>query len=136
MMGCYGFLIVCDLTDPASMDNLIEFVELIRRVRNIDDETPFPAVLCGNKVDLTTKRKISLDELRNFSKKYINGCPVFETSATSSLNVKDSFIQLVRECLKQRERAAKPKEKKPRKSSFLSSSGSAEAKSDLDAFVG
>lgn len=135
MRACFGFLMVFDLTSRSSLDNLVEFIEEIRRVKDLDDDEPFPGVLCGNKLDLCEhkSRQVLIKDMQEFSKKYLNNSPIMETSAITGHNVKESFFKLVREVRKARERMTrKPKVKKQKW--FESSAASEEKEEDLEAF--
>jgi GTPase KRas protein len=143
MRNCFGFLMVCDLTSKHSLENLVEFIEEIRRTKDIGDDEKIPIVLCGNKHDLcesdaqkravTVEGSAALTSLHGFSVHYLNNCPVFETSAKSGKNVQEAFFQLIRECRKVKEKtpAAKPKKK-----GIFESSGTSDIDEDLKVFSG
>ncbi|KAM9992960.1 hypothetical protein ACTFIY_010398 [Dictyostelium cf. discoideum] len=89
-----GFLIVYDISDRVSFEKTSELVDQIKMVKDVES---FPMVLIGNKCDLDSEgqRKVSITEGNDLSKFY--GCPFFETSAKTTLNVESTFFQLVRE---------------------------------------
>jgi GTPase KRas protein len=137
MRHCYGFLIVFDLTNKSSLDNLEEFVKEIRNVKDIAEDDPFPCVLVGNKVDLCpNQRQVAFKDAQAWSKKFLNDAPVFETSALTNVNVEESFFQLVRECRRYKGNLPKKPEKPRRKSKlgFGSVSSQDDADSDLHKF--
>jgi len=62
------------------------------RLKN--SEKKIPIILCGNKCDLISERKIPKLEGENLSKNW--GCLFFETSAIRRINVEEIFNNLVR----------------------------------------
>ena len=54
-----GFLLVYSVTDPQSLDELMELREQVLRIKDTDR---VPMVLVGNKADLTEDRVISVEE--------------------------------------------------------------------------
>ncbi|CAF0728089.1 unnamed protein product [Adineta steineri] len=87
-----GFLLVFDVTDAESFQDLNELYEQILRVKN--GGTNIPAILVGNKIDLAERRKVPLEEAeqkaRSWSIRYI------ETSAKTKHNVDKVFCELMR----------------------------------------
>ena len=69
-----------------------ELSELVLRTK---DATSFPMVIVGNKKDLEHERKVTEGDGEGLAKEL--GCPFFETSAKTRLNVDDCFTALVRE---------------------------------------
>ena len=73
--------------------------------------------LVGNKCDLEQERQITMSEGQELAKSF--GCPIFEASAKTRVNVEDAFYQVVREIRKARNVAKssdknnKHKKKKP-----------------------
>jgi GTPase KRas protein len=69
-------------------------------------------VLIGNKCDLESDRQVTTQEGQDLAKNF--GCPFFESSAKTRINVEESFYQLVREIRKeiQGEQSSKKKGKK------------------------
>merc|ERR1712072_1093341 len=87
-----GFLCVFAITSRSSFDEITSFREQILRVK---DEDKVPMVLAGNKCDLEDERQVTTAEGQDLAKGF--GCPFFETSAKSRINVEEAFYQLVRE---------------------------------------
>lgn len=86
-----GFLLVFSLTDHASFDEIPKFQRQILRVKDRDE---FPMLMVGNKSDLESQRRVSLEEAQNFSRTL--GIPYIECSAKLRINVDQAFHELVR----------------------------------------
>lgn len=84
-----GILIVYDITDKKSFEGVNMWINSINKVREIGTE----CLLIGNKIDLEQSRVVSTKEGEELAKKY--GIPFIETSAKSSLNVKEAFVQII-----------------------------------------
>lgn len=56
-------------------------------------------VLIGNKCDLESDRQVTTQEGQELTKNF--GCPFFESSAKTRVNVEESFYELVREIRKE-----------------------------------
>ena len=87
-----GFLCVYAITSRSSFEEIDGFREQILRVK---DEDHVPMCLAGNKCDLNDDRQVTTAEGSDKAKSF--GCPFFETSAKSRINVEESFYDLVRE---------------------------------------
>jgi len=87
-----GFIMVYAITSRSSFDEIASFREQILRVK---DKDKVPMVLVGNKCDLETERQVTTGEGSDLAKSF--GCPFFESSAKTRVNVEESFYQLVRE---------------------------------------
>eukprot|EP01104_Vermistella_antarctica_P019428 TRINITY_DN75_c0_g1_i1.p1 TRINITY_DN75_c0_g1~~TRINITY_DN75_c0_g1_i1.p1 ORF type:complete len:207 (+),score=68.99 TRINITY_DN75_c0_g1_i1:60-623(+) len=107
-----GFLCVYAITSRSSFDEITSFREQILRVK---DEDKVPMVVVGNKSDLEEERQVTTAEGQDLAKSF--GCPFFETSAKTRVNVEESFYQLVREIRKENagkaDASKKTKKKKP-----------------------
>uniref|UniRef100_A0A0N5AMN7 small monomeric GTPase n=1 Tax=Syphacia muris TaxID=451379 RepID=A0A0N5AMN7_9BILA len=92
-----GFLLVFAVNESKSFENVAQYREQIRRVKDSDD---VPMVLVGNKCDLSraVESKAIGDSARSFS------IPFVETSAKTRMGVDDAFYTLVREIRKFREK--------------------------------
>src|SRR5438034_1190733 len=99
-----GFILVYDITNPASVDDLHDLYAQILRNKlpqsSTDDEdspspttsspsSPIPLVLVGNKLDLTIERKVSHQRGKELSRHW--RCPHYETSAKTRTNVDEIF---------------------------------------------
>jgi GTPase KRas protein len=82
-----GFILVYAITSRSSFDEIASFREQIRRVK---DKDKVPMILVGNKCDLETERQVTTSEGQELSKSF--GCPFFESSAKSRINVEGNTI--------------------------------------------
>jgi GTPase KRas protein len=105
-----GFLLVFAVNETKSFENINSYREQIKRVKDSDD---VPMVLVGNKCDLQ-QRAMDMRYLIDAGKSF--GVPFIETSAKTRMGVDDAFYTLVREIRKHKERVAKEKKGKKRKS--------------------
>ncbi|OQV14295.1 Ras-related protein Rab-27A [Hypsibius exemplaris] len=88
-----GFLLLFDVSNEDSFTHVRSWMEQLRT--HAATETP-DIVLCGNKADLESRRKVSEARAREFAK--LHGMPYFETSAASGQNVSacvDKLLELV-----------------------------------------
>ena len=105
-----GFILVYDITNPASVDDLHDLhLQIIRNKlatpRSPDDHVPnaIPLVLVGNKLDLATERKVSHYRGKELSKQW--KCPHYEASAKTRTNVDEIFYDLVGQIIAEKETA-------------------------------
>ena len=84
-----GILLVYDITDRKSFDNITNWMD------NIHEETgdKLPIILVGNKIDLNKERAVSKNEGEEKAKEF--GLKFFETSAKEGNNVQKCFRELV-----------------------------------------
>ncbi|KAJ3040142.1 hypothetical protein HK097_002644 [Rhizophlyctis rosea] len=87
-----GFILVYNVTDDVSFNDLIEIREEILRVKDTDK---VPMVLVGNKCDLEDDRVVTREQGKGLASQW-DDCTSFETSATDTLGVKEVFFELVR----------------------------------------
>jgi len=90
-----GFILVFAITSRSSFDEIASFREQILRVK---DKDKVPMILVGNKCDLETERQVTTGEGQDLAKSF--GCPFFESSAKTRVNVEECFYELVREIRK------------------------------------
>jgi len=96
-----GFVVMYSVTSRASFELVTKFQQKIFMVK--DEEEYFPMVIVGNKCDLDDQREVTKDEGEELAKTI--GCPFFETSAKTRINVEECFMECVREIRKRREEA-------------------------------
>uniref|UniRef100_A0A158PAJ5 small monomeric GTPase n=1 Tax=Angiostrongylus cantonensis TaxID=6313 RepID=A0A158PAJ5_ANGCA len=86
-----GFLLVFAVNESKSFENVANYREQIRRVKDSDD---VPMVLVGNKCDLA-QRAVDGRTVADAARAY--GIPMVDTSAKTRMGVDDAFYTLVRE---------------------------------------
>eukprot|EP01103_Thecamoeba_quadrilineata_P003576 TRINITY_DN13337_c0_g1_i1.p1 TRINITY_DN13337_c0_g1~~TRINITY_DN13337_c0_g1_i1.p1 ORF type:complete len:195 (+),score=14.38 TRINITY_DN13337_c0_g1_i1:124-708(+) len=89
-----GIVLVFDLTDAISFNNVKQWLQEIDRYAPVDVER----VLLGNKSDLVNRRVVTSATAQEFADTH--SLMFFETSAKSSTNVENSYNALVRQILK------------------------------------
>jgi len=87
-----AFLLVYDITQPASLDALDFFMEMIdmeeeNRVDNA--RVPPVRIVAGNKCDLQGQRQIAAQKGLEWARK--RGCGFMETSARDMVNIEETF---------------------------------------------
>ena len=114
--GGNGVLVVYDITDRDSFDNLNSWLIEIEKNANKN----VYKLLIGNKSDLEEKRKVTYQEGKDFATS--NGMQFIETSAKTDSKVKDAFELLTQEIIKSSVTKDKGVEKKERTILMISSS--------------
>jgi len=103
--GAHGIIVVYDMTEQKSFDNVKTWLLEIERYAS-------PGVnklLVGNKSDLTAQKQVDSAEAKAFADEH--GIFFLETSAKEKTNVEEAFFTMARE-IKERE-ASKPMMAKP-----------------------
>ncbi|EFO93598.1 hypothetical protein GCK72_014122 [Caenorhabditis remanei] len=108
-----GFLLVFAVNETKSFENVANYREQIRRVKDSDD---VPMVLVGNKCDLAS-RSVDFRTVSETAKGY--GMPNVDTSAKTRMGVDEAFYTLVREIRKHRERHDNNKPQKKKKCQIM-----------------
>ena len=85
--GACAALLLYDVTRRDSFLHLTSWLEEVQRIA----QTDIVIMLVGNKIDLEHKRAVTTAEGREFAKKH--GLIFIETSAKSSANVENAFVQ-------------------------------------------
>lgn len=85
--GAAGALLVYDITRKETFNHLTRWLEEVRQNGNPD----IMVMLIGNKADLDSRRQVSTEEGERFAKE--NGLIFLETSAKTSFNVEQAFLQ-------------------------------------------
>jgi Ras-related protein Rab-8A len=99
-----GIMLVYDVTDPASFDNIRNWMTSLEQ----NASEGVNKILVGNKCDLVDKRVISTERGKALADEY--KIKFFECSAKSSINVEEAFMTLAVDCKKRlfTEGAAQP----------------------------
>lgn len=84
--GAHGIIVVFDVTDQESFDNVKEWLKEIDRYACEKVNT----LLVGNKSDLTTKRVVTYEAAKEFADE--QKMEFLETSAKNSTNVEKAFM--------------------------------------------
>jgi len=93
--GSYGVLVVYDLTNKASFEDLDKWFEEVYS----NCEEIIPAILIGNKSDVPDDRAISEDEALAYAEQKtedfkLPNIPYYEVSAKSGENINDIYYRL------------------------------------------
>jgi len=99
--GAHGIIVVYDVTDQVSFNNVKQWLQEIDRYacENVNK------LLVGNKSDLVTKKVVDMNTAKEFADGL--GIPFLETSAKNATNVEQAFILMATE-IKNRMQAAAP----------------------------
>lgn len=109
--GAHGIIVVYDVTDQESFNNVKQWLSEIDRYANENVNK----LLVGNKSDLTAKKVVDYATAKAFADEI--GIPFLETSAKSATNVEQAFMTMATEIKNrmatQPVAAAKPNTVKP-----------------------
>ncbi|CAI8606698.1 unnamed protein product [Vicia faba] len=86
--GAHGIIIVYDVTDEESFNNVKQWLSEIDRYASDNVNK----LLVGNKSDLTANRVVSYDTAKEFADQI--GIPFMETSAKDATNVEGAFMAM------------------------------------------
>lgn len=104
--GAHGILLVYDISDRETFENVSHWVQQIRE--NADDKVVL--ILVGNKCDREDARAVTKEEGEELARRF--GVPFFETSAKANTNVDECYNAIARETkdalLRQAEASAEP----------------------------
>jgi len=92
--GAHGIIVVYDVTDQVSFNNVKQWLQEIDRYAC----ESVNKLLVGNKCDLTTKKVVDANTAKEFADGL--GIPCLETSAKSATNVEQAFITMAAEIKK------------------------------------
>lgn len=87
-----GFLMVYSTTSRSSFEEISDFVDMIKRMKDVDY---LPMVLVGNKCDLEDAREVSTEEGKELATRL--GAPFLESSAKNRINIDEAFHAAVNE---------------------------------------
>eukprot|EP00049_Salpingoeca_infusionum_P009003 m.149229 g.149229 ORF g.149229 m.149229 type:complete len:205 (+) comp14203_c0_seq2:656-1270(+) len=88
--GAMGIMLVYDITNERSFDNIKTWVANIRANAADDVEK----MILGNKCDMEDKRVVSTEQGEALAREY--GVPFMETSAKANIRVEEAFVQMAR----------------------------------------
>ncbi|KAM8949969.1 ras-related protein Rab-13 isoform 3-T5 [Lycaon pictus] len=91
--GAMGIILVYDITDEKSFENIQNWMKSIKENASAGVER----LLLGNKCDMEAKRKVQKEQAIKLAREH--GIRFFETSAKSSTNVDEAFSSLARDIL-------------------------------------
>ena len=89
--GTHGIIVVFDVTDQESFDNVKQWLHEIDRYASADVKK----LLVANKIDLASKRAVPAEQAAAFAESL--GVEYFETSAKNDINVSGMFTAIARE---------------------------------------
>ena len=89
--GAHGIIVVFDVTDQESFNNVKQWLNEIDRYAN----ESVNKLLVGNKCDLEDKRVVEESTARAFAEEI--GIPYIETSAKNATNVEEAFMTMAAE---------------------------------------
>uniref|UniRef100_A0A7S4PH67 Uncharacterized protein n=1 Tax=Guillardia theta TaxID=55529 RepID=A0A7S4PH67_GUITH len=89
--GAHGIIVVYDVTDQESFNNVKQWMNEIDRYAN----DKVNKMLVGNKSDLASKRAVDTSVAKEYADSL--GIPFLETSAKDSTNVEQAFITMAAE---------------------------------------
>ena len=89
--GAYGIIVVYDVTDQKSFNNVKQWLQEIDKLacENVNQ------LLVGNKCDLTNKKVVDYTSAKEYADQV--GIPFLETSAKNATNVEQAFMTMAAE---------------------------------------
>ena len=94
--GASGAVIMYDITNKESLDDLVDWLEIINSSKN----APNTKLLVGAKLDLEVYRQISKEDALEFFNKHEFQGQIIEFSSKTGYNVEAIFVMLGKEILK------------------------------------
>uniref|UniRef100_A0A1A8EL46 Ras-related protein SEC4 n=2 Tax=Nothobranchius korthausae TaxID=1143690 RepID=A0A1A8EL46_9TELE len=91
--GAMGIMLVYDITNEKSYDNIRNWIRNIEENASADVER----MVLGNKCDMNDQRQVSKERGEKLAIDY--GIKFLETSAKSSINVENAFLTLARDIM-------------------------------------
>ncbi|KAI9203148.1 ras-related protein-like protein ypt1 [Polychytrium aggregatum] len=89
--GAHGIIVVYDVTDQDTYNNVKQWLQEIDRYAN----EGVNKLLVGNKSDLTTKKVVDYNAAKEFADQL--GIPLLETSAKNATNVEQAFLTMAKQ---------------------------------------
>lgn len=100
--GSQGALVVFDVLNQKSFDNLEDWVQSFIEIRGRTN----PMVLIANKIDMEEHRVIKKPQAEEYAKKY--NMKLIETSAATGTNVESAFNELIKQIVESVQKTAQP----------------------------
>lgn len=94
--GSHGIMLVFDLTNQESFENIRNWLQDVRRYA----AEGLPMILIGNKADVFKHRQVSYEDAMGLATEL--GCRYFETSAKDDKGVEEAFDEMISGCIAQR----------------------------------
>ncbi|ELP93573.1 hypothetical protein EIN_062680 [Entamoeba invadens IP1] len=91
------FFLVYSITSIYSFKKIQEMRDMVIQIKCWDNKTGLPIVLCGNKCDLESERKVTTEEGQKLADEF--QCAFFETSAKNNTNLDVMFQVVVKDLL-------------------------------------
>lgn len=105
--GANGAILFYDLTNPSTLNQLRDWVNLCRNQDNdLPHDKDLPILLCGTKMDLVAERAVSAESAQLFLQP-LNLCGHIEVSAKTGENVETAFLTLTRKIFERMQKPAK-----------------------------
>lgn len=105
--GAMGIMLVYDITNAKSFDNIAKWLRNIQEHANEDVEK----MILGNKCDMDDKRVISKEKGESISRE--NGIRFLETSAKTNVNIEKAFVDLAESILDKTPGVEEPRQPLP-----------------------
>lgn len=96
LWGAQGFLLVYDITNRHSMEELQSFFKRIQEIKQTAEGQEIPCVVIGNKMDLEAHRQVHKSEGEAWAKQLHGNTAFLETSAKTGQNVEEAFLAAAR----------------------------------------
>jgi len=106
--GAMGIMLVYDVTNEKSFDNIKNWIRNIEEHANTDVEK----MILGNKCDISDRRQVPKERGDQLAIEY--NIKFMETSAKSSYNIEEAFINLARDIKTKMEQKMKEQTSPPR----------------------
>jgi len=100
--GAMGIILVYDITNEKSFENIKTWIRNIEQHANDDVEK----MILGNKCDMDDKRVISKEQGEKLAKEY--GVKFAETSAKAKIGVEEAFLMIARSIKEKIDKRPKP----------------------------
>jgi Ras-related protein Rab-1A len=111
--GAHGIIVVYDVTDKTSFENVKNWMQEIDKFANDNVQI----LVVGNKADCEERRKVSKEQGEELAKMY--NLHFMESSAKTGLKVDEIFTTISKEILQSQQKSSKTSEQKPNNRKLL-----------------